>query len=215
MVQSDVSSKVRHFFAQYPAKKYKKGDLILQPEDVTGVFYLQKGYVREYGMSSLGIEVGLHIFMPFSYFPLTWVIADVPNRYYYEALTDAQIYKAPKNITLSFLKNNPDVLFDLTKRVFMGLDKLTSRLEYLSYAKAYKKVISILFYLARHFGEEKRGKIYIKHKFSHRDIGSFAGVSRETASREWEKLVHKEIIGYVDKYIVIFDAKKLKEEMMS
>lgn len=215
MVQTAVKAKIEQLFSQFSMREYKKGELILQPDESHGAFFLKEGHVREYGISPQGVEVGLHIFVPGSYFPMMWVIADIPNRYYYEALTDVQLYNTPKDKVLVLLKENPDILFDLTKRAFMGLDKLTSRIEYLSYAKASEKVASILLYLARHFGEEKEKKVYIKYKFTHREIGALAGITRETTSREWEKLEDKKLITYKNQYIVINDLEKLKEELSS
>lgn len=215
MVETDIKAKIEKFFTQFQLRIYKKGEIILQPEDKHGGFFLKEGYVREYGISSQGVEVGLHIFMPHSYFPMVLIIADIPNRYYYEALTDVQMYNAPKDKIMRFLGKNPEVLLDLTKRVLIGLDKLTSRVEYLSYAKAYQRVVSILLYLARHFGEENNKKVNIKIKFSHEIIASLAGVTRETASREWEKLERNKLIAYKNQYIVINNIEKLKKELSS
>ena len=214
MVKTVLQVKVAQFFSQFGQREYKKGEFILQPDEAHGVFFLETGHVREYGISSQGIEVGLHIFVPNTYFPMMWVIANIPNRYYYEALDDVRVYNAPKEAVLLFLKENPDVLFDLTKRAFMGLDKLTSRIEHLSYGKAYEKVVSIILYLARHFGEEKDMKVYIDHKFTHRDIAALAGITRETTSREWEKLEKKELINYKEHLIIIENLEKLKQELV-
>ena len=55
--------------------------------------------------------------------------------------------------------------------------------------------------------------VIIKLKFTHRDIASLAGISRETASREWEILERKKIIKYEKKQIIIEDIKKLEKEL--
>ncbi len=214
MAGSDLTAKIEKFFSQFQSYTYKKGELIIQPDkNPIGAYYIKKGFVREYGISRTGIEISLHIFVPQTYFPMMWVIADIPNRYYYEALTNVELYSAPKDKILVFLKENPDILWSLTQRILLGLDKLTLRLEYLSFGKAYEKVVSILLYIARHFGEEKNGRIVTSHKFTHRDIGALAGISRETTSREWEKLEKKQLIKYDKQYIIIEDLHKLSEEL--
>lgn len=214
MSHDNVEVKVENFFLQFTKHLYQKGEMILEPDqNPLGAYYLKKGYVREYGISPQGVEITLHIFSPQSYFPMMWVMAEIPNRYYYDALTDVEVYSAPKEKILLFLKENPDVLWDLNQRLFMGLDKLIARIEYLAYGKAYEKVISILLYLARHFGEVKNGKVYINQKFTHRDIGSLAAISRETASREWEKLEKSKLITMEDQIIVIPDIQRLQQEI--
>lgn len=214
MVQADTKVQVADFFSRFHKRIYKKGELILQPDENQGAFYITKGSVREYGISSQGVEISIHIFNPHAYFPMTWVIADVPNRYYYEALNDVHTFNAPKDEVLKFLQTNSAILFDLTKRLLIGVDKLTSRIEYLSYGKAYEKIVSIILYLARHFGEEKGTDICINQKFTHRDIGSLAGITRETTSREWEKLEKKGIITYKNQTIIIHDIERLKKEVL-
>ncbi len=215
-MQNSIKVNVESFFSQFPSYNYKRGEIVIHPNDSPlGAYYLKKGYVKEYSISTHGIETTLHIFAPASYFPMMWVIAGIPNRYYHEALTDVKVYKAPKDKVVTFLKENPDALLDLTKRIFMGLDKLTSRIESVSYSKASEKVVSTILYLARHFGEEKDKKIYIKHKFTHRDIASLAGITRETTSREWEKLEKRGRIRYKDQFIVILNMEKLKNELLN
>jgi CRP/FNR family transcriptional regulator len=214
MLQSNLTTKIESFFSQFAQHIYKKGEILIQPDkNPVGAYYIKDGYVREYGISPSGIEISLHIFVPHTYFPMMWVISDIQNRYYYEALSDVECYSAPKDEILKFLKKNPEILMNLTQRVFLGLDKLTSRLESLSFGKAYEKVISMILYLSGHFGEEKNNKIIITTKFTHRDIASLAGISRETTSREWEKLEKKGLIQYDNQFIVIEDINKLKNEL--
>ena len=75
----DVQSKIQKFFIQFPSQKYGKGEIILHPEDnPLGAYYLAKGHVREYAISPQGIEVTIHIFNPHSFFPMTWILADIP-----------------------------------------------------------------------------------------------------------------------------------------
>lgn len=215
MTEMNLDKKIETFFSQFSHHTYQKGELILQPDhNPLGAYYLQSGFVREYGISPQGLEISLHIFSPRSYFPMMWVISDIANRYYYEALSDVQVYSAPKEKLLIFLKENPEVLWELSRRIFAGLDKLVSRIEYLSYGKAGEKVISILLYLARHFGKEKNNKVRITQKFTHRDIGSLAALSRETVSREWEVLEKKGLITSENQHIVIQDVTKLKNELL-
>lgn len=214
MVQEEIKAKVTTFFLQFPKKTYKKGEMILRPEEDKGALFLKQGFVREYGISQEGIEVSIHIFVPNAYFPMSLVLSKIPNRYYYEALTDCEIYHAPKEAIIKFLKEHHEVLLDLTKRVLGGLDKLSARIEYLSYGTAYEKVVSTLLYLSSHFGEKKGNIVHIKETFTHRDIGSLAGITRETTSREWEKLERKGVLSFKNHHIVINNLQKLKEELL-
>jgi len=176
------------------------------------VFYLSKGYVREYAFSDQGVELTLHIFVPGSFFPMTLVLTNIKNRYYYEALTPIEVYAVPKDTMLKFLKREPGVVLDLARRVFLGMDKLLMRIEYLILGSAQKRVISTLLFLARHFGVRKNKDIQLQYLFTHRDIASFAGISRETASRELKKLLKKNLIAYEKRLITIKNSDLLKKQ---
>lgn len=213
-MEEQVWKKCDDFFSKFQSVEYEKGSIIIHPEESPrGIFYLKSGYVREYGISLQGIEITLHMFAPHSFFPMMWGMNDIPNRYYYEALTEITACITPRDKVIDFLKSEPLILMDLTKRLLLGLDRLTTRIEYLTLGKASTKVISVLLYLARHFGEVKDKQIVIKSKFTHRDIAAFAGITRETTSREWEKLQKKGLISYDDQFIQINNIDDLKEAL--
>lgn len=212
LMQSPNDTAVLDFFSQFPAQRYSKGEVILQPESTpVGAYFLKSGHVREYGMSVQGTEVTIHIFNPGAFFPMTWVIGNLPNRYYYETQTECTIHVAPKEATVEFLKAHPEILYSLTGRLLQGLDRLTERLEYLTYGSAQTRISAILVYLSRHFGEKKAdNKIHLKERFTHQEIAALTGLTRETASRELEKLQKQQLIRIVDRQIEITSLTQLK-----
>ncbi len=210
---TSISAKVQKFFSLYKTIEYKRGQTILYPDKTPpGSFYLKRGAIREYTVSENGVELTIHIFTAGSFFPTTWIVNGTPNRYYFETITPVILSIAPKHDTLQFLRENPDVLFDLTRRLLQGLDKLSFRIELLVFDKADKKVASILLFLSRHFGKTTGNTVYIDHLFSHREIASLAGVSRETASRELENLRKEGIITY-KREILINDLQLLEKKL--
>jgi len=208
-----LRKKTEAFFLQFPLINLKKGDAVVEADkNLDEVYYLKKGYVREYTFSSQGVELTLHVFAPGSYFPMTDALAGVRNRYYYEALTPIELYATAKEKMLDFFRGEPDIVLDLTRRLLLGLDKLLMRIEYLAFGKAEARVVSTLLYLARHFGTEKNKGVQIQYLFTHRDIASFAGISRETTSREIEKLVKKKVIEYKKHLLTIKNLEILKKQ---
>lgn len=209
-----AKTKTVAFFSQFPHQHLRKGTVFLHPDDKPGgVYYIKTGHARMYFVSSHGIEITLHIFNPESFFPMTWILNDIPNRYYFEAFTDMEVHLAPKKNVASFLKNEPEVVLDLTKRIFNGVDKLSMRIEHMAQENSYSKVASILLYLSRHFGIANNHEVHFKHAFTHQDIGSLVGISRETATRALGKLRRKGIILSNKKSaLTISDIAKLESE---
>ena len=213
-MEKKIKNKVHAFFSNFELHKHKKGQAIIHPnQNPQGAYYIKNGYVKTYAISPQGVETTIHLFANNSYFPMMWIISDIPNRFHYEALTPIELYVAPKEKILNFLQKNPDVLFDLTHRLLNGLDKLTLRIEQLTTSKASARLASILIFLTKHFGEKKENKIIIQEMFTHKDIASLAGLSRETTSREWKKLVNKKLVSSKNRTIIINDIEKLKNEL--
>lgn len=210
----NLQKKIETFFSQFPRSTFKKGDMILQPDEKpAGVYFLKTGNVRSYALSLEGYEVTIHIFFPNSFFPMMWLLEAVPNRYYLEATGPVEVYIAPEKKVMEFIEKNPDVARDVLKRMVLGLDRITQRIELLSFGKARTRVIAALIYMARHFGTTSEGTVHIREKFTHKDIAAFAGMSRETASREWEKLEKQKKIRIKDHSIIIDDIQSLKDEL--
>lgn len=205
------------FFAKFGTSKiYKKDQLIVEPEkEPAGVFYIKKGYVRLYSISKEGKEITFNIYKSGMYFPLIWALNQTPNMYFIEALTDAELLKAPREEVISILKKNPDLLFVLTQNAFSGLEGLTKLMDSLLSKNAYHQICSILVMLGVRFGEAQGKKTLISVPLTHRILGTLAGLSREATSRELEKLTKEKIITYANHQITILNYKKLQEEFSS
>ena len=118
-MDENVSNKLNAFFTNYRASTYKKGEIFLRAGDnPNSVFYLKEGRVKKYAISHKGEEVVVNIFRPISFFPMDLVFTGEENSYYYEAITDCKVWKAPPEEVKEFLKSEPDVLYDLLSRVF-------------------------------------------------------------------------------------------------
>lgn len=209
-----IEDRIYTFFSQFAHQVHPEGTTLLHPHDTPpGIIYLKKGFVREYGISPAGVEVTIHIYAPGTFFPMTWGLNETPNRYYFEALSDVEVHLAPRSRTVEFMKSQPDILMSFVKRILSGLDKLTGRIELMAFGRARARVISILIYLARHFGEKQGKNIVIKHKFTHRDIASFAAMTRETTSREWEKLQREGYISHTNGDIILSNLDALSQEL--
>jgi CRP-like cAMP-binding protein len=143
MNDSEVSKKLDLFFSQFPKRQYKKGEILIHAdEEPSGVFYLKEGVVRQYAISKKGEELVVNVFKQVSFFPMGWVFNQTRNNYYYEALINITIFKAPREKVITFLKSNPEVLYDLISRVYKGIDGLFTRMTYMMSGGAYERLIT-------------------------------------------------------------------------
>jgi CRP/FNR family transcriptional regulator, cyclic AMP receptor protein len=204
------------FYKQFAIRNYKKGELLIRPDDEPlGIFYLTKGYVRQYTISKTGLELTVNILKPISYFPFVWAINGTPNVYYFEALTPVEAGRAPRDQVVSFIKDKPGIIFKLMSELVENYAETLTRIEHLVFSDAYRRVISVLLYLAKHFGEAKDNGIVVSHRFTQQDIATLVGVARETASSEMAKLEKMGLIKYLDHALFFKSIKKLELELSS
>lgn len=211
----DALQKLADFFKSSQAINYKKGEMILRAQDEPpGVFYLKRGYARLYSLSKDGEELTLIIFKPQDFFPYMWVINKTPNYWYVEAMTAVEVWRAPREEFLNFLKDNSEVFFELTGRILVRLEGLLRRMEYLAFGNAHAKVASIILICAERFGKTIDGRLTIDVPLTHKDIANLVGVARETASIELKKMERKGLIFYQGRHLVIKDKKGLESESL-
>ena len=202
------------FYKQFTKRSYKKGEILIRADDdPQGIFCLTQGYVRQYSISKTGIEFTLNILKPISYFPMVWAVNGTPNVYYFEALTAVEVGRAPRDQVVNFIKDKPTIIFELMSELLEDYAETLTRIEHLVFSDAYRRVISVLLYIAKHFGEVHKNSVIVHHRFTQQDIATLVGITRETASNEMVKLEKKGLIKHVDHSILFEDIKKLTNEL--
>lgn len=207
--------KLNSFFSRFKKYHYEKGETILRAGDnPQGVYFVDKGYIRDYSVSKDGEELTLIIFKPGDFFPISWVFNNSPNSHYFEAMTAVELWRCSKEDFLIFVKANPEIFVELTGHIVLRLGGIMQRMEYLAFGNAYEKVASILLILSERFGKKEGENIVIQVPLVHRDIAELLGITRETASIELKKLENKKIIAHHSKFIIVKDQNKLKKESL-
>lgn len=214
LMNKNVKQKLDTFFQQFTKKNIPPKELLIQPtKEPVGLFYLTEGVVRHYSITQQGEEYTLNIYKPTSFFPVAWIVDESIDLHYFETMTPATVWIAPKSDTVAFLKKEPDILFDLIQRMNKGLDGYYKKIEQLLLGKAKEKLIIELLLYANRFGKEQDNAIEIPIKITEKQLASQTGLARETVSRELQKLIHLSLIQVRDKGITITNKSKLEKEL--
>lgn len=209
-----ISRRVHEFFNKHTLLTYKKGEMILRAEDSPhGVSYIEKGVVRQYVINGLGETLILQLYRPGAFFPMTWVVNDAPNRYFFEAVTPVSVRRAPKEHVVRFLRDNPEVLYDFTKRLLTGVSGFWSRVEQLVLESAYAKTILLVLYYAGKFGQKTSGGVALDLFLTHREIAAWIGTTRETASIQVEALKKQNLLKVHGRQLIIPSLAALEKEL--
>ena len=193
---------------------YGRGETILRAgEEPQGIFLIVKGFVRIYSVREDGQELSLSIYKEGSCFPLLWALGNIPNEYSFEALTDVELKRIPREAAIEYFQNHCEEFYGLMKRVFVGLDGILTNVEYQLSGDAYHRIVSVLYLTAKRFGEADGPEgVRIPIPLAHQNIASLSAVSRETASLMLEKLKDRGLIVYQRKCITVADIEKLERE---
>lgn len=152
------SMKAQEFFGTHALLMYNKGEMILRAEDPPhGVYYIERGVVRQYTINSVGETLMLQLYCPGAFFPMTWVMNNSPNHYFFEAVTPVFIRRAPREDMRRFLDAHPEILKDFVERLLTGIIGLWSHVEHLVLELAYTKTIFLILYFANKFGKQDGG----------------------------------------------------------
>jgi len=141
---------------------------------------------------------------------MSWAIANVPNTHFYEAMTDVVTRFASKESVLAFLHDQPSIVYDLLRRVYIGMEGLWMHMESLTAGTSYTKLVASLVILSKRFGVKDTTGVTIGLKMSEQEIAKYAGMSRETANRELQKLKKDGIIHFDRGTLTISDLQKLE-----
>ena len=177
------------FVAQFPVKKLKTGQVLLNAgETPKTLYYLKDGFVKRHINSLDGKELTVHIFTPGSLFPLLWALDGSSVDFNLTSLGSSKVALVPKEDFLKYIISNQDELLKITKRLLRGLEGMAKRVEILSFEKADSRVYSALLYLEGHLGS--------KLSFTHEGLSELTGLSRERVSIEMKKLRTEGITSY-------------------
>ncbi len=209
-----IADKLISFFSKYPPISLKKGGILIDPNnDPSGVFFIEQGIVRRYWIFENGNEITLNLYKPHAFLPMSWVIGNVPNTHFYEAMTNIQVRKAPVSDVIAFLTKESDIVYDLLKRVYIGMEGLWEHMQCITHGQSSTKLIAIILLLAKRFGQSTNsgGKIEITLRIGEKDLANYAGISRETVSRELQKLRKLRIISFTRGFLTIIHSKRLEK----
>lgn len=210
-----IIKKLDKFFGQYKLLKFKKKEVMIRADDPpSGIFYLKSGVVREYIISPKGEELTLNIYRPYAFFPMSYALNKTVNNHFYEAQTLVTVWRAPAEDTLQFIKNEPDIMFDLLSRVYIGLQGLFLRMGYLMTGSAEDKLLTEILIYGKRFGKIINNKLVVDLELTQKDLAAQTGLARETVGRIIKNLQSKSLIISQNKRLIINNLTELENKLL-
>ena len=106
---------LHHFLSKYSTEHYEKGEVILQQDsEPSCALIVKKGVVKTYNLTSKGEEKPIGFTTKNELFPLGWIFNKIRRaQYYYEALSDCEVYSVPKDELVAYIQANPEAMLQI------------------------------------------------------------------------------------------------------
>lgn len=186
-----MQEKIKKFFEEFAVEEYHKGDIIIFANmNLKSVYYIESGSVIEYDIAARGTRAILNTFKTGAFFPMSNAINGIDTPYFFEASGPVKVRKAPAASVVGFVKNNPDVMYDLLQRTYRGTDGVLERLSEIMQGDAESRVMREIDIIKKRFGFElvDGGAHQLLRKIPELELAERTGLARETVSRAIKKL---------------------------
>lgn len=207
--------KVQAFFEKYPKRSYPKGQILLMPGDpVEYAYQIISGTVKAYSLSYKGDQVILNNFTHNTLFPISAIINSTPNMYYYQASSDLEVYQAPEKDVLALIKSDVDLLLAFLGQSHLALERTANKMNRLMSGNARDLIIFDLLTEVRANGKvDPEGRYVVS--ISEQELGARAGLTRETVSREINKLKDLDLLKTNRGRIILTDIMALESRLQN
>jgi CRP/FNR family transcriptional regulator len=168
---------------------YKKGENIFRPgEYFNHVCFIKDGYIRLYSSVEDGKEITFNTFKPVFLLSYYYAKFQKENRFYFQSVTEAEVFFAPKEEFFKYLDENPEIKESVSDMYMSKIEELLIDIENISAGNAYQRIANVIFSLTCKYGKEIDGKLILDLDLTQEVIAGLTGISRETASIQLGKL---------------------------
>ena len=212
-MEQQFQEKFTKFFEKYPLIKYGSKEIIYRPQEmINQVAFVKSGFVRIYNQDQDEKEITFSGFKPIFLMSYFFSKKNIPNQYFFQALTVVEIWKAPIIEFDKFLLKNPSEAVNLTNICLGSLHQVLQSWENSLRGDAYSRIAKLILTLSKDYGKTIDGKITIDFHTTHQLIASMLGVSRETVSIQIKKMENNGLILQQSNKIIILDFNRLSKD---
>lgn len=190
---------------------FKKDEFIYFPEEASNhVFMIASGRVKIGTYSDNGKEVIKAILGEGEIFGELSLTGEGVRSDFAQALdNDTRICQMKIEDMQEMMKDNQPLNLKIFKLMGLRIKKIERRLESLVFKDARSRVVEFLKDLAEERGQKVGFETMIKNHFTHKDIASLTGTSRQTVTTIMNELKEKNLINFDRRRILIRDMEKL------
>lgn len=195
------------------SRHYKKGDYIFRTGDKADRLYIVcSGKMKIYKYLPDGKDQILYIYGEGDFVGAFNLMKEDAYKYNAVALEDTVVSTLTKREFDIIAMKNPSITLKLLEKAYERIRWAEDLISMLASSTADSKVARLLLNLIENFGTETDDEITLNLSINREEMGSYAGISRETMTRILGKLKNAGYLDFIgNKTIVIKDIDKLQE----
>lgn len=197
--------------------EYSKGETVFRTNDPCDrMFIVLEGQLKISKIMSDGKEQILYIYTDGDFVGGHNILSGDKYEYSAYALEKTAVLTITYNDVNNILKYNNQFLIMVLSQSYERIRKAETLIDRLSVISTDVKVAKLLKNLIGLYGKEKENGILIKYNVTQEELGSLAGISRETMSRKLNQFEEEGIIKIVSRgKILIYKPEKLDDILMN
>ncbi|MBF4693514.1 Crp/Fnr family transcriptional regulator [Fusibacter ferrireducens] len=191
---------------------YKKGDVIFaQGQKANKLYIICSGKMKIFKNSLEGKEQILYILSAGDFIGAFNLLKEDEFDFNAVAIEDTQISTLEKVEFDKIVITNPQITLKIFEKAYERIIKAEALVERLSSKSPDAKIAGLLIDLVEDFGHKTENGILLELSISREEMGSYAGITRETMSRKLQLFQELGLIQLEGvKKILIYDVNKLK-----
>ena len=197
-----------------PVRRFAKDTILVHQGELPAALYaIRSGYVKMYDLSADGSEQLLGLAGKYDFVPSEILFSDLTAaQFFYAAFTPIEVYCVDTAEFIDRVRGNAQALYRIVQAVTHKYHGLLQHLTAVQKPKARDKIVSVLQYLATHFGNERlpaglpaSAARSVMLPLTQQDIANLVGVTRETAAHELKLLKAEGYISYSKSLFYVSD----------
>lgn len=216
-LEANMQRLVQFFEEHGRTERYKKGEYIERPFNTSSTVHLLKeGYVRVFAVNDRGEEHTHVIYRPQEFFPLLWINHDPSYDVYDVALTDCEVIHVGRAEMLEAIGSDVGISNAVLAEVVDRTRIFVARINNLEYKFARERLVYRLLFMCGRFGKKREdGSYLIEVPITQNILATSINLSRESVSREFERLVDQGLVEHEGPRLVIRNVPQLAAEFKS
>lgn len=216
MFSGNPNQPIRAMFKFGRLERFRRGEIIFGMDpSPAGVYLIESGFVKLYSITPQGDENVLVILGKGEIFPFVWAYLSFPTELYGETICETKLWRVSRERYTVFAQSNAAGGYALARQMALQFQIFNCRLENLEFKHSHERVAYRILFLANRFGKQQGSDILIDAPITQELLAQTINLTRESVSRELNKLRRIGAIDQRGRRIIIRDVDLLSGQLGS